>query len=366
VLLVFVAFVWISVASALVGVDDENGLRLIEFNETHRAWMTPSEVELLAGECGAHEEGKGFMDVTGHQKLSAKDLKVTISDLPDHPSHQPLVNQLNKLISTQQITDFNSALTSFHTRYYNSATGKEAAGYIYDQFKTLGKQNSKVEVEFFDHSWLQPSVIARIPGVGVYADEVVIISAHEDSIVFDGATARSPGSDDDGSGTSCVLEAFRVLVQGGYIPSRTIEFHTYAAEEVGLKGSQDIAASYQKAQKKVYAQMQMDMTMYPGTPGTIAVITDYTDKSLTNFVTQLIQTYTSLQWGGSNCGYACSDHASWTKAGYRSSFPFEAAFEKDNPNIHTKNDVWDILNVDQGAEFVRIAVGFAVELASSN
>jgi len=155
------------------------------------------------------------------------------------------------------------------------------------------------------------------------------------------------------------------LVEGGFSPDRTLEFHTYAAEEVGLRGSQDIAASYQKANKQVYAQMQMDMTMYAGTPGQIAVITDFTDPQLTSFVRVLISTYTSLQWADSKCGYACSDHASWNKAGYRASFPFEAPMSKDNPNIHTKNDVFAVLNVNQGAEFVRTAVGFAVELGSA-
>jgi len=297
--------------------------------------------------------------------LSAKNLLVEASALPNKPTHQVLVNEINTLISTQRLTDFNSALTSFFTRYYQSQDGKESAEYIASEFQRLSQGTPGITVKLFPHTWLQPSVIATIPGTGKFANEIVIISAHEDSIVKDGAAARAPGSDDDGSGTACVLETFRVLVEGGFSPDRTLEFHTYAAEEVGLRGSQDIAASYQKANKQVYAQMQMDMTMYAGTPGQIAVITDFTDPQLTSFVRVLISTYTSLQWADSKCGYACSDHASWNKAGYRASFPFEAPMSKDNPNIHTKNDVFAVLNVNQGAEFVRTAVGFAVELGSA-
>ena len=34
--------------------------------------------------------------------------------------------------------------------------------------------------------------------------------------------------DDDGSGTVCVLEVFRVLMANGFKPNRTVEFHFYA------------------------------------------------------------------------------------------------------------------------------------------
>jgi leucyl aminopeptidase len=42
------------------------------------------------------------------------------------------------------------------------------------------------------------------------------------------------------SGTSSVLETFRILAGSDYVPYRTIEFHGYAAEEAGLLGSADI------------------------------------------------------------------------------------------------------------------------------
>jgi leucyl aminopeptidase len=64
---------------------------------------------------------------------------------------------------------------------------------------------SDITVSLFKHSWGQPSVIARIKGAGPNADEVVIIGAHEDS-TNGGGSKRSPGADDDASGTSTVLE----------------------------------------------------------------------------------------------------------------------------------------------------------------
>jgi hypothetical protein len=54
-----------------------------------------------------------------------------------------------------------------------------------------------------------------------------------------------------------VLEVFRVLAKNGFRGSRSIEFHAYAAEEVGLRGSQAIASTYQKEGKVVAGMMQL-------------------------------------------------------------------------------------------------------------
>jgi leucyl aminopeptidase len=60
------------------------------------------------------------------------------------------------------------------------------------------------------------------------------------------ASPRS-GADDDGSGTTTVMEVLHVLTQGGYVPqSHNVEFHFYSAEEGGMLGSQAIVNDYQK------------------------------------------------------------------------------------------------------------------------
>jgi bacterial leucyl aminopeptidase len=41
---------------------------------------------------------------------------------------------------------------------------------------------------------------------------------------------------------------------------------------------------------------------------------------LTEFNKKLVDTYLDIPWVGTKCGYACSDHASFSKAGYPSSF----------------------------------------------
>lgn len=343
-------------------------LRLIEFNETTRRWVPRHKVDELAQECG--KDHGGFFDITDHRNLSPNGLdesvqqRIAAFSYPNEPTHQTVVNSLIAMISKTKMREYNDKLSSYFTRYYSTDTGKQAAEWIHSEFEKGKASHPDVQVEFFSHSWKQPSVIARIEGKGDYADELVIIGAHEDSI-NGGANGRSPGADDDASGTSSVLEVFRILVEAGFQPDRTIEFHTYAAEEVGLLGSQDIASKYQKDKKVVYSMMQLDMTFYTksGTTPQFGIVTDYVNADLTAFLRKLVSAYSTLKSVDTKCGYGCSDHASWTKAGFQACFPFETTFANSNKNIHSTQDLIDKLDLNHGAEFVKVALGYLVELS---
>jgi bacterial leucyl aminopeptidase len=179
--------------------------------------------------------------------------------------------------------------------------------------------------------------------------------------------SRSPGADDDASGVASLSEVARVLLESGYRPKRTIEFMAYSAEEEGLLGSADIAKRYADAGRNVVGVMQLDMTNYQGGAEDIVLIGDYTSAAQNQFVANLASTYLpALNVTQSLCGYACSDHASWTANGYASSFPFEAVLGQDNPYIHTKGDTLAKSNdmASHAVKFSRLALAFLVELGS--
>jgi len=94
------------------------------------------------------------------------------------------------------------------------------------------------------------------------------------------------------------------------------------------------------------------------------LITDFVDSQLTTCLQQLAAQIGTTEWGTSTCGYACSDHGSWTRAGYRSSFPFECDFRYYNTRIHTANDLIDILNADHAKLFIELGVAAAVSLTT--
>jgi len=326
--------------------------RLIAFNETTQIWMSEDEIEALM------TKKVKFMDLTDSPTPKTLSSAVVIPNIPTQPIYKSYVGTLIPTASANQLSLTVAQLGTYFTRYYTSTTGVDAANWILQRFNEIKPGSATL----FTHSWQQPSVIARIPGVGPNAAEIVILGAHLDS-VGTSSTARSPGADDDASGVSTIIEAFRVLVAANFVPDRTIEFHGYAAEEAGLRGSQDIANSYSSQGKQVMSMMQFDMTAYATTTNNLGAITDFTDGNLTSFLRILVDTYTSLNWQNSVCGYGCSDHASWYRVGYRAAFPFETPFGQHSPFIHTANDATGTLNFNRALEFVKLSIGYAVELA---
>lgn len=282
--------------------------------------------------------------------------------------NQTAVNPLLPQLQDSNIAGTINDLAAFTNRYYTTSHGVAASNWLLQRWQQLAAGRSDVTVEQFSHAnWPQKSVILTIRGTD-NASEVVVLGGHLDSTVGStGENTRAPGADDDASGIASLTEAARVMISSGYKPRRTIKFMGYAAEEVGLRGSQDIARKFKTDNVNVVGVMQLDMTNYKGSVNDIYIYTDYTDSQQNTFIGNLVTTYLpTLKLGYDKCGYGCSDHASWTGQGFAASLPFEATFSQSNPRIHTANDTYaNMGNQAQHAlKFARLAAAFAVELGS--
>lgn len=253
-------------------------------------------------------------------------------------------------------------LSGYKNRHYKSETGVAAARWVKDHWADLARARPDVEVELRAHEgWPQPSVVLTIPG-GRLAGETVVLGGHLDTP--SGGSGGSPGADDNASGVAVVTEALRVLLASDYRPARTLQAIAFSAEEVGLRGSQDIAEAYQAEGRRVAAVVQFDMAGYQGSAADVYLISDHTDAGLSAFIGRLVERYGGLRWDKTDCGYACSDHASWTAAGFPTAYPFEAKNGEDNPNIHSTRDTLAAMGgAAHAAKFARLAAAAAVELA---
>lgn len=244
-----------------------------------------------------------------------------------------MVKSLTSQVDEMNIRNSILKLSSFKNRYYKTATGVEAAEWIAAQAKKVSLNRNDVTVELFKHAqWTQPSVIVTIKGK---SDETIVIGGHLDSINGGGGDTIAPGADDNASGISTWLEVLRILLDNNYQPEKTIQFMGYAAEEVGLRGSNEIAKKYNANKVPVIGVVQLDMTNFKGGEKSIYLMTDYTNTAQNSFVGNLIDEYVKVPWGYDKCGYGCSDHASWYSQGYSASMPFEASMNTMNHNIHT-------------------------------
>lgn len=335
-----------------------------------------SEAQMLMLSSAVHEKMHRCGGFIQHESRDEA-LQALYAPAPLAPASKPSYNIDNQSVVTPMLANMQATniaqtiidLSNFTNRYYKTNVGVDASNWIKNRWQQIASGRSDIVVEQYTHSsWPQKSVILTINGSD-NAGEIVVLGAHLDSINQSGTTetTRAPGADDDASGIASLTEILRTIVSSNYKPRRTIKLIGYAAEEVGLLGSKDIAANHKSRNANVVGVMQLDMTNYKGSASDIYIYTDYTDGGQNQFVANLITTYQpSLKIGYDKCGYGCSDHASWYNQGYATSMPFEAAFNQDNPYIHTANDTFQNAggNANHSLKFARLGLSFAVELGS--
>jgi leucyl aminopeptidase len=315
-----------------------------------------------------------FVDVTdGHWDTIENSIPAHFAP-PIYPTtigRQSLVSSLISKINKDEYKAFIDQLSSFNNRYYKSATGVQSAQFIYDQLVALATNSKrtdvKLQVEKFNHpSWGQFSVIARLSVTNDtrFSDRIVL-GAHQDSInLKNPSSGRAPGYDDDGTGCANNFILIKLLLQDPtFVPKKPIEAHFYSAEEVGLKGSQEIVSKYTKDKISVYAMLNSDMVGYATKSPYYAIVTDNANSELTNVLRMVAKTYQSLPLKDTTCNYACSDHASWDRASYPVAHHHEATGKEDNPHVHSDEDVFTWIALSHALEFLKSSIGFTVELA---
>ncbi|KAK0498466.1 peptidase [Armillaria luteobubalina] len=346
---------------------DLDAQRLVQTEGQAPVWMTElDKIKLKA-------LGAKFFDITDSQDLeSFAFARIHRKSSYPSPNATEKVKPILRSLSTKGPKENLEKFSSFRTRYYRSDTGKQSQQWLLSKISEItdvwGSASLRTRISFteFAHSWGQNSIIVRINGTEA-SEDIIIISAHQDSTNM-WPFLPAPGKvSDDGSGSVTILESYRALLNADFHPKKTVEFHWYSAEEGGLLGSQAVARDYASRSVNVIAMSQFDMTAWVkrGTREEVGIITDFVDAELTEFNKALVETYLDIPYVETACGYACSDHASWGKAGYPSAFTIESTFENSNKNIHSTNDRIDIsdeFSFTHMLEFSKLAVAFAVEL----
>jgi leucyl aminopeptidase len=304
----------------------------------------------------AHTHHKGWFGCGNLQVLSINSL-VQESSKVIPPMFQETVEleSVTTLLAAPDQTNIQTTvgiLEGMGTRYHTTDTGLEAPQKIEDLAKAAGASIPGITFTQYAHTdalkpTQQKSLIITIPGTDATEKaKTVVIGAHLDSISGDGPTADAPGADDDASGVATIIEIIRSIAATGATFSRSIELHAYAAEEVGLVGSNHIASDYASAGKIVAAMMQFDMNSYSDDPNskTIHLVTGDTSRTLRRSLKDLMNTYMGGDFSENSLpAGATSDHKSWTNAGYPAVFPFEDP-QSYNQALHSDQDTSSTIN----------------------
>lgn len=276
------------------------------------------------------------------------------------------VKNLQAQVSSNNIYTSVKFMENIGTRYHKSESGKVFPITLSEKYARLIPESRKdVSISFHDvPRSVQDNIVITIEG-SEKPEEKVIIGSHIDSIVGWGRGDSAPGADDNASGTATNLEIFRVLMENGIKPKRTIEIHGYAAEEVGLVGSQVMAGDYANQNKNVVAMVQMDMNLYSkrNDLSKMWFVNNGTNEELTKNLMKMTKNYLGVEPIAAKLTAGTSDHQSWHQRGFAAAFPFENPNEY-NRKIHTVNDRADAVgNAEFSALYAKLGISYLMHYA---
>ncbi len=349
-----------------------NEITIFESKHTQAAVLISEElIHKIHDNVKTH--GPGYIFRASEEKaIQALDRVANRNPLVDFTiTEDAFVNECLDLVDGTNIENDILDLQSYGTRYHNKPQAEQA---VLDQqakwdAMILASGRTDVHTRIYEHvNTPMPSVILTIDGANT-PNEFVIIGGHIDSTASP-SNNDSSGADDNASGIASLNEMVRVLLEKDFVPNRTIEVMAFAAEEIGLVGSAEIAEEYANNSINVAAYVQFDMTGYQGSNSDIYLTTDwYNSSTLNNYLAALMNNYNasgahSFSYNYTECGYGCSDHASWADNGFAAAFPFEADFGEHNPNIHTSADTYSFFNTpEHSVKFAKLGLEFLIEAA---
>ncbi|RUS20131.1 Zn-dependent exopeptidase [Endogone sp. FLAS-F59071] len=268
---------------------------------------------------------------------------------PDHPILQILKElaydeKVDTIVSTVDLKQLEEDVTYLSGEREDSplqertATSKDAiiaARWIEAKFYDYGCDTTTL---YRFRKGFSPNVICTFWGKK-YPKEHVILGAHYDSR---GSLwgSRAPGADDDGSGTTMLLQSASLIARHNLVFDRTVQIIAFSGEEQGLFGSRAYARRLRNEGVDVTVMLQGDMLAYhkEGEP----MQCGFPERYHTEEVTQLVSNVTALYAPELVTGVTracCSDHQSFWENGFPSTQFFERNGPIADPMYHNSGDL---------------------------
>jgi hypothetical protein len=194
--------------------------------------------------------------------------------------------------------------------------------------------------------------------------QVIVLGAHYDHVgtaksLDAGRAGRATpedtiwnGADDNGSGTSTLIEVAEAFAMGDVRPKRSLVFIAFSAEEQGLYGSAWWCANPTVAREDVVAMVNLDMVgRNPDRPVEMAAIGSLQDDLWRRLVESSRPAAPQLALELKNHYLPDSDHASFIDAGIPSTFFFTG----EHGDYHKITDTWDKIEYERMAQIGRMA-----------
>jgi len=189
----------------------------------------------------------------------------------------PEIEQMVKEVSADSLKSYITSLVALGTRSTLSTNNDAMRGigaarsWVLSKFNQFAQQSGGRLTAYIDTFTYQPdgkrvnrpilmgNVIATLKGTDPNDNRVFLISGHLDNMrsnVMD-STGDAPGANDDGSGTSAVIECARVMSKHSF--PATVIFISVSGEEQGLLGAYHNAEKSKKENLNIEAVLNNDI-----------------------------------------------------------------------------------------------------------
>jgi Zn-dependent M28 family amino/carboxypeptidase len=244
-----------------------------------------------------------------------------------------------------------------------------AKDYIVNHFTNAGGSAERfVEVQehYVSKSRLKPknkvktyNIIATLPGNDKkLKNEYVVIGAHYDSVKNTLGLIHN-GADDNGSGTSMVLELFEKFASENN-HKRTLVFMAFGGEELGLLGSKHYVNNPTIDLSKVQLMVNLDMVGRMDEENNVQL---GGSPSAKNFSSKLHPFFVNSKINIIDLGkgiFSRSDHYNF----YKKDIPVLFFFTGIHPDYHTATDDEDKINYDGMMEISKVVEPIIAEFAN--
>ncbi|HBC46478.1 MAG TPA: hypothetical protein DCZ43_05480, partial [candidate division Zixibacteria bacterium] len=227
---------------------------------------------------------------------------------------------------------------------------------------TDGGASWESQVNGIENAW--QNVIATKPGTTQPGQQVILCAHYDDTSEM--PSSRAPGADDNGSGTTGIIEAARVFAQTDF--HKTLKLCLWSGEEQGLRGSAAYASDAADRGDSIVGVFNFDMIAWDGNGddsvefhvGNLAsslVLGNILDSVLANYSIPLRrEIYT---WNANRS----SDHSSFWDNNYPAVMGIEDHSGDFNPYYHSTNDNMTHIDSIFFKNYVKAGVGAAATLA---
>lgn len=222
---------------------------------------------------------------------------------------------------------------------------------ISDSIIPLTAKTITVDIEpKFLSSFKNNNVLATIPAVE-QSDSFMVFTAHYDHLGIMGPNCMFPGANDNASGVAMLLELGKYF-SANPLQNYNIALMFFAAEEVGLYGSQHYVANPIFPLKNISCLINFDMV---GTgSGGLAIVNGKANNRITSVIQNLNaehQWFSDIRIGGASCS---SDHCYFAKENVPAIFLFTRG--EEHRFYHVPQDRAEILPLTKWHELQSLVI----------